>query len=59
MHGVSELGGMGLPSRVDGRGANPVEYVLFRIYEALTARGESERSGDSTGATRPASPAHI
>ncbi len=55
---VSELGGMGLLSRV-GREADPDEYIVSRVYEPHTVRGESERCGNTFGATGPAEPAHI
>lgn len=42
-----------------GRVTDPVEYVLFRVYEPHTVRGESERSWSTIGATKPAGPAHI
>jgi hypothetical protein len=42
-----------------GRETDPDEYVPSRAYEPPTVRGESERSGNTPGATGPADPAHI
>ena len=41
----SELGGMMRVRHllVEGGGQNPVEYILLRVYEPLTARCESKK----------------